>query len=146
MLRKGRVKREKRKRTWSGLSWVCRYWKFGQVLIKDDALVGLLWWSGGWDATLPMQGSFPSQGTRCHMLQLRVCSQINKIKKKKWCLEISLAIQWLRLCLSSTRGSVSIPGHGTKIPHAARCGLGNKEKNKYQCLINKKKKRWCLRW
>ena len=31
----------------------------------------------------------------------------------------SLAVQWLRLCTSSAAGAGSIPGWGTKIPHAA---------------------------
>ena len=31
---------------------------------------------------------------------------------------ISLAVQWLRLRASTAGGTVSIPGQGTKIPHA----------------------------
>ena len=31
----------------------------------------------------------------------------------------SLAVQWLRLCASNAGGTGSIPGQGTKIPHAA---------------------------
>ena len=31
----------------------------------------------------------------------------------------SLAVQWLRLCASTAGGAGSIPGRGTKIPHAA---------------------------
>ena len=39
------------------------------------------------------------------------------------CLEgTSLAVQWLRLHASTAGGMGSIPGRGTKIPHAARCG------------------------
>ena len=30
----------------------------------------------------------------------------------------SLAVQWLRLCASTAEGTGSIPGQGTKIPHA----------------------------
>ena len=30
----------------------------------------------------------------------------------------SLAVQWLRLCASTAGGTGSIPGRGTKIPHA----------------------------
>ena len=30
----------------------------------------------------------------------------------------SLAVQWLRLCTSTAGGSGSIPGWGTRIPHA----------------------------
>ena len=29
-------------------------------------------------------------------------------------------VQWLKLCASNARGARSIPGQGTKIPHAAR--------------------------
>ena len=32
----------------------------------------------------------------------------------------SLAVQWLRLRASTAGGAGSIPGPGTKIPHAAR--------------------------
>ena len=34
----------------------------------------------------------------------------------------SLAVQWLRLCVSTAGGTGSIPGRGTKIPHAT-CGV-----------------------
>ena len=30
----------------------------------------------------------------------------------------SLAIQWLRFCVSNEEGMSSVPGQGTKIPHA----------------------------
>ena len=33
----------------------------------------------------------------------------------------SLAVQWLRIHVSSARGAGLIPGWGTKIPHAAQC-------------------------
>lgn len=39
----------------------------------------------------------------------------------------SLAIQWLRLHASTPRGAGSIPGWGTKIPHAS--GLKKKKQN-----------------
>ena len=35
----------------------------------------------------------------------------------------SLEVQWLRLCALNARSMVSIPGQGTKIPHAAGRGL-----------------------
>ena len=41
----------------------------------------------------------------------------------------SLAVQWLKLRTSTAGGMGSIPGQGTKISHAARCGQ-NKNKNK----------------
>ena len=40
----------------------------------------------------------------------------------------SLSVQWLRLCAYNAGGAGSIPGRGTKIPHAA--GRGQKKKTK----------------
>ena len=34
----------------------------------------------------------------------------------------SLVVQWLRLCASDAGGTGSIPGRGTKIPHAVQHG------------------------
>ena len=34
--------------------------------------------------------------------------------------------QWLRLCTFTAEGPGSIPGQGTKIPQAMRCGQINK--------------------
>ena len=42
--------------------------------------------------------------------------------RKKKNAGISLAVQWLRLCTSIAGGMGSVPGQGTKIPHASRCG------------------------
>ena len=39
-------------------------------------------------------------------------------EKKKMVLRTSLAVQWLRLRTSTAGGTGSIPGQGTKIPHA----------------------------
>ena len=39
----------------------------------------------------------------------------------------SLVVQWLRLCASNAGGADSIPGRGTKIPHAMQCGKKKKE-------------------
>ena len=36
-------------------------------------------------------------------------------------LGISLAVQWLRLCAANAEDVGSIPGQGTKIPHAVQC-------------------------
>ena len=41
----------------------------------------------------------------------------------------SPAVQWLRLCTSTAGGTGSIPGWGTKILHAARCGCNKKLPN-----------------
>ena len=43
------------------------------------------------------------------------------LKKKKKIHGTSLAVQWLRLCAPNAGGTGSIPGRGTKIPHAAWC-------------------------
>ena len=40
----------------------------------------------------------------------------------------SLAVQWLRLCTSTAGDPGSIPGRGTKIPHATRCSQKTKTK------------------
>ena len=40
----------------------------------------------------------------------------------------SLAVQWLGLCASVAGGMGSIPGQGTKIPHATRYGQKKKKK------------------
>ncbi|XP_033257416.1 uncharacterized protein C19orf44 homolog isoform X2 [Orcinus orca] len=48
--------------------------------------------------------------------------------KKTGCPGTSLAVQWLRLCASNAGGVGSIPGWGTKIPHAARCGQEKERK------------------
>ena len=42
----------------------------------------------------------------------------------------SRAVQWLRFCASTAGGAGSIPGRGTKIPHAAQHGQKIKKKNK----------------
>ena len=42
----------------------------------------------------------------------------------------SLAVQWLRLCASNAGGAGSIPGQGTKIPHAAAWPKKQTNKNK----------------
>ena len=50
----------------------------------------------------------------------------------------SLVVQWLRLCTASTRGMGSVPGGGTKIPHAMWHG----PKNKAKLLKLKHRKSW----
>ena len=45
----------------------------------------------------------------------------------------SLVVQWLRLHASNAEGMGSIPGWGTKIPHAIR-GVANKQTNKTTLL------------
>ena len=39
-----------------------------------------------------------------------------------------LAVQWLRLCGPTAWGTGSIPGQGTKIPHAEIWPMGGKKK------------------
>ena len=42
----------------------------------------------------------------------------------------SPVVQWLRLCASNAGGMGLIPGQGTKILHASRCGKEKKKKKK----------------
>ena len=49
------------------------------------------------------------------------------IKKKK--LGTSLVVQWLRLHASNAGGAGSLPGWGTKIPHAPQHGSAKKKRN-----------------
>ena len=55
-----------------------------------------------------------------------------KIKKK---FKTSLVVQLLRLCPSNAGGVGSIPGWGTKVPHAA--WHSQKERKKYTLKINR---------
>ena len=64
---------------------------------------------------------------------LKMVKEVNFIlcvfyHNKKMGKRASLVVWWLRLCASSARGAGSIPGWGTKIPHAMHCG--QKIKNK----------------
>ena len=54
----------------------------------------------------------------------------------------SLAVKWLRLCASTARGAGSIPGQGTKIPHALCYGQNIKGKNSKQKIILNLKGLW----
>ena len=45
----------------------------------------------------------------------------------------SLAVQWLRLCTYNAGGAGSIPGRGTRIPHATWCSQKKKKKKKLEC-------------
>ena len=47
----------------------------------------------------------------------------------------SLVFQWLRLHASKQGDMGSIPGQGTKIPHAARCSQINKLIIKFKIII-----------
>ena len=47
----------------------------------------------------------------------------------------SLVVQWLRLHASTAVGAGSIPGQGTKIPHATQHGQTKKEKEKEKRYI-----------
>ena len=46
-----------------------------------------------------------------------------------------LVVQWLRLDTSTAGGRGSIPGQGTKIPHALGHGQKNKKGRKYISLF-----------
>ena len=54
---------------------------------------------------------------------------------------ISPVVQWLRLHASNAGGVGSIPGQGTKIPHASQCGQ-IKKKTKPQLMSTLKV--WCV--
>ena len=53
----------------------------------------------------------------------------------------SLVVQWLRFCASNARSAGSIPGWGTKIPHAVQHGQKKKKKSNYTPVKNVKKKK-----
>ena len=59
--------------------------------------------------------------------------------KKKGLFGNSPDVQWLGLCTSTAGGMGSIPGQGTKIPHATLCSQRKKKKKIYLCLpiVNK---------
>ena len=50
----------------------------------------------------------------------------------------SLAVQWLRLCISTAGGMGSIPGGGTKIPHAAWRDQNQNPKPKQKAFRSRK--------
>ena len=58
-----------------------------------------------------------------------------KVNLKDSKLGTSLVVQWLRLCASIVGDTGSIPGQGTKIPHAAQCGQKKLNKIKDRKLI-----------
>ena len=58
------------------------------------------------------------------------CWDDHKPKLKAKTIGISLAVQWLRLCPSTAEDAGSIPGQGTKIPHAIQCDHKKKKKAK----------------
>ena len=51
-------------------------------------------------------------------------------KKAKWNMADSRAVQWWRLCASNLGDMASIPGQGTKIPHAQSQNIKKKKKRK----------------
>ena len=46
-----------------------------------------------------------------------------------------LAVQWLRFYASSSGGTGSVPGQGTKIPHATQHGKKKKKKKVFTELL-----------
>ena len=54
--------------------------------------------------------------------------------KNRGAMGTSLAVQWLRFRASSAGGAGSIPGLGTKIPHAARPKKLKKKKKKKEIM------------
>ena len=51
-------------------------------------------------------------------------------------------VQWLRLCASNAGGAGSIPGQGTKIPHASWHGQKLKKKKKNRLKGRNRKTSW----
>ena len=47
-----------------------------------------------------------------------------------------MAVQWLRLQASNAGGMGSIPGRGTRIPHAVQCGQENKNEERKKQDLN----------
>ena len=58
---------------------------------------------------------------------LRTPTTEGHLRRNKYTFGTSLAVQWLRVHASTVGGTGSIPGWGTKIPHAA----GHSQKKKY---------------
>ena len=75
-----------------------------------------------------------------------IYSRIQNTCESKWTIQgTSVAVQWLRFCPSNAGSAGSIPGQGTKIPHAVWHGQKKiKERKKTEiedhidCLIKKK--------
>ena len=57
--------------------------------------------------------------------------------------ETSLLVQWLRLYISNAEAVGSIPGQGTKIPHAAWCGK-KKKKTSHSWRVLKQMNLWFM--
>ena len=71
-------------------------------------------------------------------------TQINSLSSKITEKRDSLEVQWLRLHASNAGGEGSVPGWGTKIPHATRHGQKNPQKTKQNKPTEKKKKQGVL--
>ena len=98
---------------------------------------------GGWEPPLPSpwgqrdwgaEGQVPLPPLACLLSVvpeplMGVLGEGEGPQSKNTGLGTSLAVQWLRLHASTAGGTSSIPGRGTKIPHAASHGQKN-NKNK----------------
>ena len=88
----------------------------------EDAVV--LWALGG---TLEGESSFGGARKETSFQGLNIArTQYPKI----FALETALGVQWLGLCASTSGDVGSIPGGGTKIIHAAWCGLNKTKQTK----------------
>ena len=58
---------------------------------------------------------------------LEIRNKVKTVKEKKSKLGTSPVVQWLRLWASTAGGMGSIPGWGTKVPHAVQCGQKTKK-------------------
>ena len=69
------------------------------------------------------QGPLASVSPACH----QPLGAVSRFRERT-----SPAFQWLRLCTPNAGDACSIPGQGTKIPHALRHGRKNKTKRRQQ--------------
>ena len=80
------------------------------------------------------------------MTYLFILLTVSYTEQKTLLLGTSLEVQWLKLCASNAEGVGSIPGRGTKIPHATYHGQ-EKEKlnfNKFSLsIISLMDHAWC---
>ena len=65
-----------------------------------------------------LKGEWQSLPVLLTVVLSQLCSSTIKMNQTR----ISLAVQWLTLCTPNSRGAGSIPGWGSKIPHATWCG------------------------
>ena len=109
-----------------------------------------------YDPAIPLLGTYPEKTiiqkeTRTTMFMAALfttaktwkqpkCPSTDEWKKKMW-YGTSLVVQWLRLHTPNGGGTGSIPGWGTKIPHATQHAQKKPKKTKKQNKTKQNKKR-----